>query len=182
MKAPAAPVPPVAQVSRPVPPLAPAQQPPEADELSQGAADGFLINGSVNNGAASPFAQAAAFGNNRRGRGSLFNYQVAIIEGNSSFDAAPFAFNGQPVPKSSYNDFHMNGTFGGPLRFRHFMPVRGPNVFLGFQHGDDHNATTQSGLVPTALERAGDFSQSRNALGQAIQLVDPLTGRPFAGN
>ena len=29
---------------------------------------GFLVNGSVNNGAASPFAQLAAFGNNRRGR------------------------------------------------------------------------------------------------------------------
>src|SRR5947208_9171191 len=32
------------------------------------AADGLLINGSVNNGAASPFAQMAAFGNNRRGQ------------------------------------------------------------------------------------------------------------------
>src|SRR5439155_7365606 len=34
-------------------------EPPPA-EAAQGAADGFLINGSVNNGAASPFAQAAA--------------------------------------------------------------------------------------------------------------------------
>jgi len=156
-------------------------EPPPA-EAAQGAADGFLINGSVNNGAASPFAQAAAFGNNRRGRGSLFNYQLAIVEGNSTFDARPFTFAGQPVAKPDYNDFHMSGTFGGPLRFRHFMPVRGPNVFLSFQHGDDHNATTQPGLMPTALERAGDFSQSRNAFGQALQIVDPLTGKPFAGN
>jgi hypothetical protein len=150
-------------------------EPPPA-EAAQGAADGFLINGSVNNGAASPFAQAAAFGNNRRGRGSLFNYQLAVIEGNSAFDARPFDFNGQPVAQSAYNDFHMNGTFGGPLRFRHFMPIKGPTVFLGFQHGDDHNATTQPGLVPTALERAGDFSQS------AIRIIDPTTGKPFAGN
>jgi len=156
-------------------------EPPPAEQ-AQGAADGFLINGSVNNGAASPFAQAAAFGNNRRGRGSLFNYQLAIIEGNSAFDARPFTFAGQPVTKPDYNDFHMAGTFGGPLRFRHFMPTKGPNVFLGFQHGDDHNATTQPGLMPTALERAGDFSQSRSAFGQALQIVDPATGRPFAGN
>ncbi|HXD75071.1 MAG TPA: carboxypeptidase regulatory-like domain-containing protein, partial [Vicinamibacterales bacterium] len=149
---------------------------PAEPQQAQNAQDGFLINGSVNNGAASPFAQAAAFGNNRRGRGSLFNYQLAVIEGNSAFDAAPFAFNGQPVVKADYNDLHMNGTFGGPLRFRHFMPQRGPNVFLGYQHGDDHNATTQPGLVPTSLERAGDFSQD------AIRIVDPLTGRPFAGN
>jgi hypothetical protein len=39
----------------------------DAAELSQKASDGLLINGSVNNGAASPFAQSAAFGNNRFG-------------------------------------------------------------------------------------------------------------------
>ena len=36
-------------------------------ELARRAADGLLINGSVNNGAFSPFAQLPAFGNNRRG-------------------------------------------------------------------------------------------------------------------
>ena len=163
-------------------PVRPLPDEPPPAEAAQGAADGFLINGSVNNGAASPFAQAAAFGNNRRGRGSLFNYQLVVVEGNSAFDARPFDFAGQPVAKSDYNDLHMAGTFGGPLRFTHFMPSNGPNVFLAFQHADDHNATTQPGVMPTALERAGDFSQSRNALGQAIQIIDPSTGKPFAGD
>src|SRR5437016_5870252 len=36
------------------------------DDLNQRAADSLLINGTVNNAAASPFAQFAAFGNNRR--------------------------------------------------------------------------------------------------------------------
>ena len=31
---------------------------------------------------------------------------------------------------------------------------------------------------PTALERTGDFSQSRNAAGQLITIYDPLTTRP----
>jgi hypothetical protein len=35
------------------------------EQLSGRAADGLLINGSVHNGADSPFAQRAAFGNNR---------------------------------------------------------------------------------------------------------------------
>ncbi len=148
-------------------------------EPAQGASDGLLINGSVNNGAASPFAQAAAFGNNRRGRGSLFNYQLAIVEGNSAFDASPFTFANQALPKSNYNDFHISGTFGGPLRFRHFMPNKGPNVFLAYQHQDDHNATTQPGVMPTALERAGDFSQSVTPFGQPVQIIDPSTGKPF---
>ena len=155
---------------------------PPAPEPAQNASDGFLINGSVNNGAASPFAQAAAFGNNRRGRGSLFNYQLAIVEGNSSFDASPFSVTSQTLPKANYNNFHMSGVFGGPLRFTHFMPNKGPNVFLAYNHQDDHNSTTQPGVVPTAMERAGDFSQSVTPLGQPVQIIDPSTGKPFSGN
>ncbi len=40
-----------------------------ASDLNQRASDGLLINGTVNNGASSPFAQAASSGNNRRGPG-----------------------------------------------------------------------------------------------------------------
>ena len=46
--------------------------------------------------------------------------------------------------------------------------------------------------VPTALERGGDFSQTRNAAGQLVVIYDPLTTRsngaggfirdPFPGN
>jgi hypothetical protein len=162
------------------PPAATAPVAAPAGETSQGAAEGFLINGSVNNGAATPVAQAAAFGNNRRGRGSLFNYQFAIVEGNSAFDARPFSFAGQPAGKGSYNDLHVGGVFGGPLRFNRLMR-NGPNVFVSFQHADDHNATTHMAVMPTALERQGDFSQS-TILGRPVQLVDPATGLPFAGN
>jgi hypothetical protein len=170
--------PPPARGNRPAQVDEPAPAP--AAEAGPGAADGFLINGSVNNGAASPFAQAAAFGNNRRGRGSLFNYQFALVEGNSAFDARPFTFAGQPTAKPNYNDLHVGGTFGGPLRFSKFMR-NGPNVFVGFQHADDTNATTQPGVMPTALERSGDFSQSHDPLGRSIQIIDPATGRPFQG-
>src|ERR1051326_8332770 len=63
--------------------------------------DGFLINGSVNNGAASPFAQAAAFGNNRRGFRSLYNGNVGVVLGNSVLDARPYSLTGQLTPKRS---------------------------------------------------------------------------------
>src|SRR5579862_9843458 len=48
------------------------EQLPE-DELSRRAADGLLINGSMMNGASSPFAQSFAFGNKRNGLGGLYN-------------------------------------------------------------------------------------------------------------
>jgi hypothetical protein len=158
---------------------APVDEP--AGDSDPGASDGFLINGSVNNGAASPFAQAAAFGNNRRRRGSLFNYSFAVSGGNSALDARPFTFGGQPIAKPDYNDLHLAGTFGGPLRFSHVLR-NGPVVFAGFQRTDNHFSTTQPGLMPTALERAGDLSQSHDAFGRPVEVRDPLTGLPFPGN
>jgi hypothetical protein len=37
-------------------------------------------------------------------------------------------------------------------------------------------------LVPTQLERNGDFSQSRDGNGALVTVRDPLTGQPFPGN
>jgi len=148
---------------------------------SNAAADGLLINGSVNNGAASPFAQARAFGNNRPGGRGLYNGGIGLLTRNSALDSRPFSFNGQPSVKPDYNDLHVVANFGGPIRIPKLMR-RGPNFFGNFQHTQNHDATTQSALMPTALERAGDFSQSVNAFGQPVRPIDPTTGQPFAGN
>jgi hypothetical protein len=163
--------------ARPAPADDPA--PPPAEQVSA-AADGLLVNGSVNNGAASPFAQPAAFGNNRRTGRSLYTYALGVNLGTSAWDARQYSFEGQ-APKQNYNDTHFLGTFGGPLKIPGMLQRR-PNLFLGFQHTEDHNASTQSAVVPTALERAGDFSQSRNAAGQSITLINPETGLPFSNN
>jgi hypothetical protein len=36
--------------------------------------------------------------------------------------------------------------------------------------------------MPTALERAGDFSQTFDTNGKLIPIKDPTTGQPFPGN
>src|SRR5437879_3800100 len=36
--------------------------------------------------------------------------------------------------------------------------------------------------VPTALERTGDFSQTRDGAGVPVIIRDPVTGQPFQGN
>jgi hypothetical protein len=155
--------------------------PTAAGDADRGSGDGFLINGSVNNGAASPFAQLAAFGNNRRNGRSLYNGGVGILFGNSALDARPFSFTGQQAPKPSYSDTQIVGSFAGPLRIPHLITRNAPNLFLGYQRVVEHNASTQSALMPTVRERAGDFSQAVDALGRPIQLVDPATGRALAG-
>jgi len=159
-------------------PAAPEEPPPDANAAN----DGFLINGSVNNGAASPFAQLAAFGNNRRRPGALYNAQLGMQASSSAWDARPYSLTGQQTTVPSYNNVHFIGMFQGPLRIPRVLQQRAPNLFVGYQRTADDNATTQSARMPTALERSGDFSHTLDAFGRPVQVIDPTSGLPFTGN
>ncbi|MEO7142609.1 MAG: TonB-dependent receptor [Bryobacteraceae bacterium] len=157
------------------PPEKVSNAPPTTGDFNASPADGFLINGSSNNGAASPFAQFAAFGNNRRGGRGLYNGGIGMIFDNSALDARSFSLTGQDTPKPAYSRLTGIVTLGGPLRIPHLLK-NGPNFFVGYQWTRNRVADTQPGLMPTAAERSGDFSQAPNAI------VDPSTGLPFPGN
>ena len=165
----------VNQVSAPPPP--PADEPPPDPT---GAAAGLLINGSVNNGATTPFAQPRAFGNNRPNQRSLFTYASRLQLGNSAWDARPYSFSGSDTRRPSYTDAQLTGSFQGPVRVPGLR--NRINVFAGYQGSSDTNSNTVSTYVPTALERQGDFSNSVDASGNPIQILDPATGLPFANN
>lgn len=150
-------------------------------DLAQRAADGFLVNGSTVNGASSPFALNPAFGNNRRGAASLYNGNIGLTFDNSVFDARSFSLTGQDTAKPSYSRFQGMASFGGPFRIPHLVR-NGPMFTLSYQWVRNRNASTTPGLMPTAAERDGDFSQALNTLGQPVQLYDPKTGLPFPGN
>jgi trimeric autotransporter adhesin len=154
---------------------------PPGDDVNQQASDGFLINGSVNNGATSPFAQLAAFGNNRNGAKGLYNGGIGVIFDNSALDARPFSLTGQNTPKPAYNRIIGVATLGGPLRIPH-LRQKGPNFFVGYQWTRNRDATTQSALVPDSAERTGNLSNLLNAQGQPIEIFNPATGLPFPGN
>lgn len=158
-----------------------APQQPEQQGLSELASNGFLINGSVNNGAASPFAQFPAFGNHRPGAGGLYNGGIGIIFGNSALDARPFSLTGQNTPKANYNLLTGLATLGGPLKIPHVIR-NGPDFFVAYEWTRSHTQTTESALVPDAFERAGDFSRELNPQGQPVQIFDPSTGQQFSGN
>ncbi len=146
-----------------------------ADEMSQKASDGFLINGSVNNGAASPFAQAMAFGNNRRGARGLYNGGIGFTVDNSAFDAQSFSLTGQDTPKPPYNRITGLLSLGGPLKIPHLLQ-NGPLFVLNYQWTRNRTTFTTPGLVPAAAERNGDLSPIPTAI------IDPTNGAPFAGN
>jgi hypothetical protein len=149
-----------------------AETPAAGDDLAQRAADGFLINGSVNNGNASPFAQAAAFGNNRTGGRGLYNGGLGFILDNSALDARPFSLTGQNTPKSAYNRMTGVLTFGGPLQVPRLFK-NGPNFFLGYQWTRNSDAAAATALMPDLNLRNGVFPNP---------VLDPLTGAPFPGN
>jgi hypothetical protein len=119
--------------------------------------DGLLINGSVNNAATSQFSLAPAFGNSRSGKKGLYTGGLAMTLGNSALDARPFSLSGQSTPKSQYNRVTFLATLGGPLHIPHLL-FHGPNFFVAYQWTRNGDATTLSGLVPTATERSGDLS------------------------
>ncbi len=169
-----------ASTATPVPPAA-ATAAPEDPDLAQRAAEGLLVNGSVNNGAATPFAQLAAFGNNRRGVRSLYNGGFGFLFGNSAFDARPFSFTSVPSLKPSYGNAQLVGTFGGPIKIPGVLRNHWPNVVIAYQHLLDHNAVEQSAVMPTAAERLGDFSRAHDGFGRPLQIIDPRTGLPFPG-
>jgi trimeric autotransporter adhesin len=143
-------------------------------ELSQRASDGLLINGSQNNGASSAFAQSGAFGNNRRGLGSLYQMMLGMIWDNAALDAKSYSLTGQDTPKPGYNHIQGIASFNGPIRIPHIIQ-NGPVLFVTYQWMRNHTATTSPYLVPTEAQRSGDFSS-------VSPIYDPTNGAPFPGN
>ncbi len=145
---------------------------PATSELSQRAADGFLVNGSVNNGAASPFAQFAAFGNGRRAGRSLYSGGIGFTLDNSALDARQFSFTGQDTPKPEKNNLQGLLLFNGPIKIPHLLK-NGPLLTINYQWLRNRNASTLSALMPTSDQRNGVF---------AGPVLDPLSGLPFPNN
>ncbi len=104
---------------------------------------------------------------------------------NDALNANTFFGNraGQKKPPFRFNQF--GATIGGPIDLTEkvFGPFKyaGKNrsFFFGSYEGVRFSqGGTYVGTVPTLLQRAGDFSQTRNAAGNVIPIYDPATTRP----
>jgi hypothetical protein len=146
-----------------------------ADSSSGGTSDALLVNGSVSTG-----IERRAIGNFRVGPGSLFNGQLGFNVNNSALDARTYSITGQNTPKA-INQLTPSISFGGPLMIPHLFRYNG-NFFIGYQDSRNRTSNTTPGLMPTAAEENGNFSQVLNPLGLPVTVYDPTTGIPFPNN
>ena len=145
--------------------------------------DGFLINGSVNNGAASPFAQAAAFGNNRRGRGSLFNYQLARHRRQLVVRRGAVHVH-RPARRQARLQRLSHVTARSAARCASVTSCRsdGPNRVHRLPARRRSQRDDAAGAGADGARARGRLLAEPRRLGQPVQSSIPLTGKPFAGN
>jgi trimeric autotransporter adhesin len=160
---------------------APAEMPTAPETSNDQTAEGYLVNGSVNNAATSRFSTNPAFGNSRSGGRALYNGGLAIILDNSATDARNYPISGIAAPKISYDLITSTAYLGGPMNIPHVLP-RGPNFFVNYAWTRNNNAAINTGLVPTLDERAGNLAGLVNAQGQPVTIYNPATGAPYASN
>ncbi|MFB3825789.1 MAG: carboxypeptidase regulatory-like domain-containing protein [Bryobacteraceae bacterium] len=101
-------------------------------------------------------------------KGSLFEYLR-----NDKLDAANFfaPVSGDKKVKAPlrYNVF--GGTVGGPIRRDKAF------FFFGYEGSRRHEGATSTLTVPTAEQKAGDYSQTVDARGALVPIYDPATTR-----
>lgn len=91
---------------------------------------------------------------------------------------------GRAIP--SFHRDQLGGVLGGPV-------IRNKTFFFGaYEYTTQESPTSQQASLPTAEQRAGNFSQTFNASGQLMQVYDPfstltnsagaIVRQPLAGN
>lgn len=95
---------------------------------------------------------------------------------NKLLNASTFFSNAAGLPRPAYtqNQYGLNG--GGPIRKNKTF------FFFAWEAYNQRQGTNASYTVPTAAERAGDFSNLRTAAGALIPIYDPATTCGQFGN
>lgn len=102
-----------------------------------------------------------------------------------SMNANGFFNNKYGNPRSNYEYRIYGYNVGGPVYLPHHFNSDKSKLFFFFSqeyNGLQANPGFATANTPTALERAGDFSQSFNSNGVLLLIKDPTTGQVLPGN
>ncbi len=139
---------------------------PSAESIAEIRVDG--VNNNAEYGQPGEITTITKAGTNQL-HGSAFWYFQ-----NQGFDAIPFGSNAANKPHKVANDF--GGSVGGPVVIPHLYNGRDKTFFFGTYEGLRFpQSVVRHLLVPTALMKAGDFSQETSTLN------NPFTGGTYTG-
>jgi hypothetical protein len=132
------------------------------------------------------------------GRNSGAQVQVVIRSGTRDFHGVGYYFkrgefmnantsinNATGVQRQVYRFMTAGYNFSGPIYVPHKFNSDREKLFFFIANEWNHSkvpGTLQQLTVPTAAERLGDFSQTKDAAGVPVIIRDPLTNAPFSGN
>ena len=118
--------------------------------------------------------------------GSEFHGSAAWYKRHEMFNAQNFFNNRTGTPKPLYRYSDWSGTIGGPIPVKIPILNRDGKSFNFFYSVEDMRLKNVNPLrffsMPTALERAGDFSQTRTPTGALIPITDPIARTPYPNN
>jgi len=104
---------------------------------------------------------------------------------NEDLNANDFFSNKDGITRPLYRFDTEGGTIGGPVFIPHVFNTSKTKLFF-FYAEEDWQTKLPQGIqyvtVPSALERAGNFSQSFDQGGNLRVITDPTTHSPFPGN
>jgi len=103
--------------------------------------------------------------------------------GNSFFNASPFVLAGDPIPNPAYNSNNYGLTIGlSPFVPEHTKPSRRDFVQVSYAGQSSSTVVANYGLVPTDLQRQGNFSQLKASDGSLIPIYPPRSFTPYPNN
>jgi hypothetical protein len=102
---------------------------------------------------------------------------------NSALNAEDFALRGQTIGQPAYASNRFGLVFAGTPYLPHVIE-NDHHDFVFFTLSGQRSSTPfdEYGTVPSAAERAGNFSELTSSSGALIPIYDPQTGQPFAAN
>jgi hypothetical protein len=100
-------------------------------------------------------------------------------------NANSFINNFNSIPRSIYRFMDAGWTLGGPIYIPRLFNKNKEKLFGFMSQEWQHNiipGTLHQITVPTAAQRTGDFSNTRDAAGVLQNIIDPNTRAPFPDN
>jgi hypothetical protein len=127
-----------------------------------------------------------------RGGTNAFHGTVYDYLRNEFLNANDFFSNRSGLKKGEFHQDTYGGSLGGPVMLPKYKGRDRTFFFFNYEGTQLRQGGNTTVIVPTALQRGGDFSQTSNAKGQLFTIYDPTTtvlgsnGKysrtPFAGN